>query len=74
MSCPYGQSLINLAHMSKQSSIGSATAARILGISRSHLQRLASSGRVPADKLPGPVGAYVFDRDAVEALAKAGVR
>lgn len=50
--------------------LGAAEAAKILGLSHSGLRRLIDIGRLPAHKLPGKTGAYVLERDAVEALAK----
>jgi excisionase family DNA binding protein len=58
-----------IVHMSNPP-IGAAEAARILGLSHSGLRRLIDIGTLPAHKLPGRTGAYVLERDAVEALAK----
>lgn len=50
--------------------IGSAEAAAILGIDRSVLLRRVASGQLePVQKLPAATGAYLFDRDAIEAIA-----
>lgn len=51
--------------------IGSAEACSILGVDRSTLVRMVQAGRlVAATKLPGPSGAYLFDRETVEQLAE----
>lgn len=47
---------------------------RLLRLSRATVKRRAADGTIPATKLPGPRGQYLFDRSAVEALAKAGAR
>lgn len=39
-----------------------------LGIDRSTLSRWVTSGRVEATKLPGLRGAYLFTREAIDAL------
>lgn len=50
--------------------IGSAEAALILKIDRSVLLRRVQAGAVPTvDKLPAATGAYLFSREAIEALA-----
>ena len=51
--------------------IGSAEACRILGIDRSTLTRWAAAGRVqPLERLcEGRTGAFVWDREVIEALA-----
>lgn len=49
--------------------IASSEAARILGLSRSQVNRLAATGRIPfVVKAPGVRGAYIFDRTDIEAL------
>ena len=51
--------------------IGSAEAARILGIDRSVLLRRVNSGSIePVQKLPAATGAYLFDEDYIERLAE----
>ena len=48
----------------------STQAGAILGRSARTMQRQADAGLVPvAQKLPGPNGAYLFDRAVIEALA-----
>lgn len=55
--------------------IPSQEVARLLGLTRSGVQRLVQrGGLVPTMKLPGKTGSYLFERSAVEALAKAGAR
>lgn len=50
--------------------IGSREAAHILRTSRSTVQRLASSGELTAaQKLPGTLGAYLFDPAEVQRVA-----
>lgn len=50
--------------------ITSAEASRILGRSLRTVHRLAESGALtPAQKLPGPNGAYLFRRRDVERFA-----
>ena len=45
--------------------------ASILGISRSQVNRQAASGELPvAVKAPGIRGAYLFDRAAIQRIAK----
>jgi len=49
--------------------IGSQEACRVLGIDRSTLSRWVAAGRLDYwVQLPGPNGAFLFDRKAVEAL------
>lgn len=51
--------------------IGSAEAAKILGIARTTLTRRIAAGVVcPASKLPSATGAYVFDRAEIDRLAE----
>lgn len=51
--------------------VASSEARRILDIERSTLVRWAQTGVLrPAQKLPGPNGAYLYRRSDVEALAK----
>jgi predicted DNA-binding transcriptional regulator AlpA len=50
--------------------IGCTAAAQILGCSTATIKRLAKSGQLPAAfKMDGQTGAYVFERDVVEAFA-----
>lgn len=55
--------------------IGTREAARVLGLSRSTVNRRAGSGLIPyVEKLPGRLGSYVFDRTEIERLAKEGTK
>lgn len=57
-------------HKTEPRLASTAEVARRLGTDRKGVRRLMASGvLVPVQKLPGRTGAYVFDRDAVEALA-----
>jgi len=58
-----------MIRMASMSQIGVPDAARILGRSRATVKRQAAAGLIPSTKLPGPLGAYVFERATVEALA-----
>lgn len=50
--------------------IGSAEAARRLGVDRSHLNRLVRMGAIPAaGKLHGLTGARLFDPDDIDRAA-----
>jgi hypothetical protein len=50
--------------------ITSPEAGRILGKSARTVQRMADADELPTiGKLSGPNGAYLFDREAIEALA-----
>ena len=52
------------------SKILTAEAAQILGVSVRKIHRLVASGELACEmKLPGTTGAYVFDEDAIRALA-----
>lgn len=52
--------------------ITSAEAAQILGKGVSAVNRDAQLGYIPiAKKLPGKTGAYLFEREAIEAKAQA---
>ena len=56
--------------MDTPSLIGTAEAARILGVDRSTLVRQVDAGKVaPVQKLGAATGAYVFDRAYVQRLA-----
>lgn len=51
--------------------IGSAETCQILGIDRSTLSRRIAMGRLDYwVRLPGPNGAFLFERSKVESLAK----
>lgn len=55
--------------------IGSAEAAKLLGMSSTTFNRRVLAGDVPAlQKLPGSKGAWVFDRETIERLAAEEVR
>lgn len=50
-----------------------ADAAKRLGVSTRQVARMVAAGKLsPAFKAPGIRGAYLFDRTAVEELAKDG--
>lgn len=50
--------------------IGTREAARVLGLSRSTVNRRAGAGNLPyVEKLPGRLGNYVFDRAEIERIA-----
>ncbi|CAM4256751.1 MULTISPECIES: helix-turn-helix domain-containing protein [Corynebacterium] len=50
--------------------IGGTEAARILGISRSTVNRRAAKGSLPVvSKLPGRLGNYLFDKDDILTMA-----
>jgi len=56
--------------MDNDDTIVTAEVATILSTDRKGVRRLVDRGElVPARKLPGRTGAYLFDRVAVEALA-----
>jgi hypothetical protein len=58
--------------VSQSDLIGAADAAAILGWSKAKVKRAAASGGLPvAGKMPGELGAYVFRRDEIEAVAAA---
>ncbi|WP_461168310.1 helix-turn-helix domain-containing protein [Tsukamurella serpentis] len=50
--------------------VGIQYAMRRLGKSRATVKRMAVDGRLPATKLPGPLGAYLFDPADVDAYAE----
>lgn len=53
--------------------IGTREAAEILKMPRRTLAYRASKGITPSiGKVPGVSGSYLFDRETIEALAKAG--
>ncbi|OWO61101.1 hypothetical protein AY477_00165 [Corynebacterium diphtheriae bv. mitis] len=56
--------------------IGTRTAAQIMGVSRSTVNRMAAAGLLrPAAKLPGTLGANLFERCEIEEIAaKEGAR
>jgi len=51
--------------------ISTTEAAKLLGKDARTVQRKASAGEIPATKLPGLRGSYVFDRDVILALVNA---
>lgn len=51
--------------------INAREAARILGMSKTTLQRRIAAGVVPSQKLPGKLGQFVLSRREIEALAAA---
>jgi excisionase family DNA binding protein len=56
--------------MSNESLIGSDEASKILGVHRATFLRWVEDEVIkPVHQLPGPNGAYLFDRSAVETLA-----
>jgi len=56
--------------MAKQTPpLNSEQAAEILGLSRATINRQAAAGNIPATKLPGRTGAFIFDRETIESLA-----
>ena len=57
--------------MGKICLIGSREAAELLGMSRSSFSRAINRKKViPAVKIPGSTGSYLFDKSDIEALAK----
>lgn len=55
--------------------IGATEAAEVLGVSKDTLIRMAARGEIrPVHKLPGPNGAYLFERADVERLAAGRVK
>lgn len=50
--------------------LNSEQVAEILGLNRATVNRRAAAGELPAIKLPGRTGAYLFDRALIEQLAK----
>jgi len=55
---------------SKGELITTAEVAQLLGITIAWTNKQAAKGRLPvAHKLPGLTGAYLFQRDEIEALA-----
>lgn len=63
--------------MSKESTglIATSDAAKRLGVTSRHVARLVSTGKLdPVVKAPGIRGAYFFDREDIEALAKGGAK
>ncbi|MGP5928886.1 helix-turn-helix transcriptional regulator [Corynebacterium glyciniphilum] len=54
--------------------ITSAEAARRMGLSRMTVNRRVRSGDIPAaGRLPGRTGAWLFDPDVIDQLAREGV-
>lgn len=64
--------MVGMTHVTQVA--GVAETARILGKSRATVKRWAADGTIPAGKLPGKTGAYLFDRAAIQALAAERVR
>lgn len=63
-----------MCHMKQLKLIGASDAARILGVTRAHVNRLVATGKInPAARL-GKRGVNVFDQLEIEALASRGVR
>lgn len=60
--------------MTTKELIGIADAAAILGLTRGGVQRRISDGRMSPLGRVGERGTYVFERDAVEALAQASLK
>lgn len=57
--------------MSQSELLGVREAAALLGVSTATVKRAAQRGALPpAHKMTGPLGAYVFTREAVEAYAQ----
>lgn len=59
-----------MSTMSHAELVGIRYAMSALGKSRATVKRWAASGRLPATKLPGPLGQYVFERQDVDGLAQ----
>lgn len=49
--------------------LNSEQVAELLGVNRATVNRRAAAGELPATKLPGRTGAYLFDRADIEQLA-----
>jgi excisionase family DNA binding protein len=47
----------------------SAQVARKLGKSVRTINRMAAAGNIPADKMPGRTGAYLFDANVIDYIA-----
>ena len=74
MSCMTGFNAPS-GNIAPENLIGSGGAAALLNVDRSTLSRRISSGLFkPLARLDGPNGPYVFDREAIEALAKDGAK
>ena len=66
---------MTLANSRNLDVIGTSDAAKILEVPTRTLIWRASQGHIPfIQKLPGRNGAYLFDRETVEALAKDGAK
>ncbi|MFL0579163.1 helix-turn-helix domain-containing protein [Dietzia sp. 179-F 9C3 NHS] len=51
--------------------LNSAEAAELLGVSKWHVSRMVRAGKLAAAvQAPGPRGAFLFDPEAVRALAE----
>lgn len=63
--------MTHMTQVTNTTLVTTVEAAAILTTSRSQVARLAKAGHlVPSAKGPGSRGAYLFDRDAVERLAR----
>lgn len=61
----------NVIRMTDKDILTSPEAGQILNLSARTVQRMADRGELDyIRKLPGPNGAYIFDRSAIEAAAK----
>lgn len=49
--------------------MSASTAAHRLGVTKRTVQRMATDGRLPSQKMPGKTGAFLIDPVAVEKLA-----
>ena len=54
--------------------LSTAQVAKLLGKSVRTIQRAAESGEIPAIKLDGLTGSYVFDRQVIEFVVKQQTR
>ncbi len=50
--------------------LSAAQVAELLGKSARTIQRMAEAGDLPAEKMPGLTGAYLFDASLIEYLAR----
>ena len=71
-----GEPLSKYGHRSSVSAMSMSTAevAKHLQVSRRTVHRMVGRGELPAVKLPGRTGAYVFDRHVVAAIVVGRVR
>jgi excisionase family DNA binding protein len=64
--------LSNLSHMLPSDLLATAEVAKELGNSVPTINRWVAEGKlIPAKKLPGRTGAYLFDRATIDALSAA---